>query len=353
MVAMHGDIMKLRILVALLMFYGVSQTANALPSFARKYNTSCNTCHTYAPKLNAFGRAFQANYLNLPKDSGLKVTPTFPISVLTTTRTDSNDVTRSQLAVEGSQFVAADSYSNQDTTISYLLDVQAYGTNRMRQGTIKKGYVAGRMGAFGVAIGQTSPLSFQYDAANRLTDALPLALSVGIDGIALTDPVPTLRLDMFGDGTQGSFLPAGTRLSLGVTADGALGFRDGATVGSQHGSYVIGSLDRMGKRYGVMSYLSGGAALITLSVQQDVNNRLSVLAAGTHVSSGGVPTAGTLEADYSVSTRVVVTGRLDVASRSDFLAAASWYPCVKSRLRVSAEASTRANRTGVVARYYW
>lgn len=335
------------------MFSGVFETANALPSFARKYNTSCSTCHTYVPKLNAFGRAFQANYLNLPKDSGLKVTSALPISVLTTARTASNDVTRSEIAVEGSQFVTADSYSLQESTFSYLVDVQAYGTDRNRQGTMKKGYVGVRTGAFGVAIGQTSPLSFQYDAANRLTDALPLALSLGIDGISLTDPVPTLRVDMFGDGTQGSFLPAGTRLSVGLTADGALGFRDGAKVGSQHGSYVIGSLERMGKRYGLMSYLSGGAALITLSLQQDVTQRLSILAAGTHVSSGSVPTAGTLEADYSVNAHIVVTGRVDVASRSDFLAAASWYPCLQSRLRVSAEASTRANRTGVVARYYW
>lgn len=40
--------------------------ANALPSFARKYGTSCTTCHTVYPKLTPFGEAFRRNGYRFP-----------------------------------------------------------------------------------------------------------------------------------------------------------------------------------------------------------------------------------------------------------------------------------------------
>lgn len=41
--------------------------AKAIPSFARKYKTSCTTCHIAIPKRNAFGEAFRRNGFVLPK----------------------------------------------------------------------------------------------------------------------------------------------------------------------------------------------------------------------------------------------------------------------------------------------
>ncbi|HEO65910.1 MAG TPA: hypothetical protein ENI73_08580, partial [Spirochaetes bacterium] len=37
------------------------EEGNSIPPFARKYKTSCYTCHIAFPKLNAFGRAFKRN----------------------------------------------------------------------------------------------------------------------------------------------------------------------------------------------------------------------------------------------------------------------------------------------------
>jgi hypothetical protein len=48
------------------LFGGEAPTATAVPSFARKYKTSCQTCHVAFPKLNAFGRAFEANGYRFP-----------------------------------------------------------------------------------------------------------------------------------------------------------------------------------------------------------------------------------------------------------------------------------------------
>ncbi len=45
---------------------GDAPDAKAIPVFARKYNTTCFTCHTTPPLLNDFGLRFQANGYELP-----------------------------------------------------------------------------------------------------------------------------------------------------------------------------------------------------------------------------------------------------------------------------------------------
>jgi hypothetical protein len=45
---------------------GLTSTAHAIPAFARKYGTSCQTCHTVYPKLNPFGEAFRRNGYRFP-----------------------------------------------------------------------------------------------------------------------------------------------------------------------------------------------------------------------------------------------------------------------------------------------
>ncbi len=42
--------------------------ASAIPAFARRYETSCTTCHVMPPKLNAFGMAFKNNGYRIPGD---------------------------------------------------------------------------------------------------------------------------------------------------------------------------------------------------------------------------------------------------------------------------------------------
>ncbi len=44
----------------------VASNAHAIPAFARKYETSCLTCHTVYPKLNPFGEAFRRNGYRFP-----------------------------------------------------------------------------------------------------------------------------------------------------------------------------------------------------------------------------------------------------------------------------------------------
>ena len=47
----------------------IASTAHAVPAFARKYQTSCQTCHIVFPKLNAFGEAFRLRGYRLPGET--------------------------------------------------------------------------------------------------------------------------------------------------------------------------------------------------------------------------------------------------------------------------------------------
>jgi hypothetical protein len=59
-----------------LMFSFLIQTAQALPAFARKFQTSCSTCHVSAPKLTAFGESYRLNGKKYgPTLSGLEPYP--------------------------------------------------------------------------------------------------------------------------------------------------------------------------------------------------------------------------------------------------------------------------------------
>ena len=47
--------------------------AAAVPAFSRKYQTSCQTCHSIFPKLNPFGEAFRLNGYHLPGETADQV----------------------------------------------------------------------------------------------------------------------------------------------------------------------------------------------------------------------------------------------------------------------------------------
>jgi hypothetical protein len=61
-------------------FVGLRE-AGAVPSFARKYQTSCQTCHTVYPVLNPFGEAFRRNGYRFPgtDDGEAAKAPTIPL----------------------------------------------------------------------------------------------------------------------------------------------------------------------------------------------------------------------------------------------------------------------------------
>lgn len=72
------------IVASVLAYFGDLREAHAIPSFARKYQTSCQTCHTVYPVLNPFGEAFRRNGYRFPSqkksvDGDAVKTPMIPL----------------------------------------------------------------------------------------------------------------------------------------------------------------------------------------------------------------------------------------------------------------------------------
>ncbi len=54
-------------LFVMLMLVFLAETVQALPTMARRYKTSCSTCHVSVPKLNAFGENVRLNGYQIPE----------------------------------------------------------------------------------------------------------------------------------------------------------------------------------------------------------------------------------------------------------------------------------------------
>jgi len=61
-------VLALGIALFLATMLGRTSRTYGIPAFARKYQTSCSTCHSNYPELNDFGEAFKKNGFRFPKD---------------------------------------------------------------------------------------------------------------------------------------------------------------------------------------------------------------------------------------------------------------------------------------------
>ncbi len=76
---MNSILKKLPVTGGALLIILISQQAQAIPAFARKYNTNCVLCHTNEPRLSAFGQQFKENGYQMPgsSDGGTTAKHTF------------------------------------------------------------------------------------------------------------------------------------------------------------------------------------------------------------------------------------------------------------------------------------
>ena len=59
----------------------LTEESHSVPSFARKYKTSCSTCHYAFPMLNGFGKAFKNNGYRYPAGQDPEMTKEEPVSL--------------------------------------------------------------------------------------------------------------------------------------------------------------------------------------------------------------------------------------------------------------------------------
>ncbi len=86
----------------------VAERADAIPAFARKYGTSCLTCHTVFPKLTPFGEAFRRNGYRFPGvDSDYVKQDTVPLGQDANKKTFPNSVWPGTLPISAPVSVGA------------------------------------------------------------------------------------------------------------------------------------------------------------------------------------------------------------------------------------------------------
>lgn len=323
---------------------------HALPIYARRYEVTCDTCHSVAPRLNSFGLAFQANHFNWPGGAppahrtGLEL---FPISGL---------ATFSQSRFQGSPTTVADFqtlelYVSDGFRLSslgrggYFLDDFA-ATKDVRAGNLENAFVsvpvAGRRGEWAVTTGQFTPLAYQYDALNSLTQSLPVALSGSVDAFSPTDANPGVRLEYFSN--QGRQTADGDYLTVGVPFLGHLTFNSDSRLYGPHGVFAQGFRRKGITSLGLFGYARSGSSLEGVIGTQELRPDLALLgvAALGHDQTGSTRRLS-VEMNYVPLPQVALTGRVEAFSGAggpDTLypvAGITYYPFRQSVFRLTGE----------------
>ncbi len=73
--------LRFSLLLTLILLALAPDSSFSIPAFARKYKTSCATCHNGFPKLNAFGEAFRRNGYQFPAGTDPEFVKEEPVSL--------------------------------------------------------------------------------------------------------------------------------------------------------------------------------------------------------------------------------------------------------------------------------
>ncbi|HEX5322680.1 MAG TPA: hypothetical protein VFW40_02760 [Capsulimonadaceae bacterium] len=344
-------------LVALSTFFLPQPSSQALPIFSRRYNVPCETCHSVPPALNAFGLAFQANRFNWPGGHGPGRSSSllaFPVSAMGI-YSSFHDLTGNR-------------------TITDFQNLQLFVSDGFHLGSLGDGgyfvdYVAavknGRAGEFGdaflslpvvrnhgqlsVTAGQFTPMMYQYDPLNSLTQSLPAALTEAVDGFSFTNPGPGVRLDYFSN--QGRDTAEGNYISVGVPFVGLLTTNSDSKVDGANGVFLQ-AFHRAGTAsLGLFGYDHSGHSIAGAMGTYHWRNKLYLVGAGqiSHDEFGHTQVLS-LEADGILSSQFAVTGRLETMNGEQSatfpVVGITYYPFRPQVIRLAAETTQeRAHRS--------
>ena len=356
--ATAGSKPAIAILWVLLFLWWNFSPAKALPVYARQYRVPCSMCHSVPPRLNKFGYAFQANHFNMPgadPHPKQKLGTYLPITTITTA-SYANDITGRQETVDFRSFELFFSSGlglGPGRQGGFFIDLTAGATGDRTVGDLDDAYVTipllGRRGQLAVTVGQVTPLLYQYDPVNSLTDTLPFGIREGVDNFAFGGSTPMVRLDYFDN--RGKVSPDGNYLSIAVPFRGHLELTRHATVGPGSGLFAH-AFHRWGyTTVGALGYLHKDSSLVGLIGTHAPCNRVYLTGVATLGHEPGLSTSHlALEAEYLPNERLALTGRFELigGDRSDLVtvAAINYYPLSNHYLRLSAESRQRRTDRG-------
>ncbi|RLD26729.1 MAG: hypothetical protein DRI75_11125 [Bacteroidetes bacterium] len=267
----------LTLLTGLILFAPLSKVL-AIPAFARKYKTSCVTCHTVYPKLNSFGVAFKLNGYLFPEgdaeqvkeDPVILVAETYksvwpksiwPGSIPGTTPIAfrlnqafsydaANSATPTKFTVPSAQMFMGGTFNERISFFVSLLLAKGHNTNALQMAYIRLNDLfssALSENALNLRIGQFIPDITNYkNQHNSLTDAL----------YAINTYVPSkgssLALSHRNFGIMGQV--------IGVEANGLITKRMRYALGLSNGNAVFGEDNKAKDFYGKIAYKFGGMA---------------------------------------------------------------------------------------------
>ena len=174
-----------------------TSSVSAIPYFARKFNTACQTCHTFPPHLNQFGLDFVSRGYRMEL---LPAHKTVPLAVWVTQRlefSDTKDFTKSFPnkieVISGGEITDRISYFVEWTALSYQT-TSPDGRLKDRSGRFEDLFLGFQLNdRLSLTAGQFRMLS-QWDASRKLSLSTPVAFSASIGGEpALNSRISSLR----------------------------------------------------------------------------------------------------------------------------------------------------------------
>ena len=364
-------------IAALVLVLCVLRPAMALPQFSRMYGVPCSTCHTAVPQLNRYGYAFQANYFNWPvtvnatrRNNLATELHKIPLSAIATFPGERDSIEKATTT----RFEAVEFYPANGLGIRTKGDVRTGGyfvnvfgvVGRLpegpRAGDLEDAYIAlpisGSRGQLAITLGQTTPLMYQYDPVNSLTDSLPVAL--GSDGLGdpliLTEAVPTVRFDYFNNRARGE--ADGDYVSIGFPFGGRFTLNRYASLRKSEGAYIHAFRRVHGyNTYGLLAHADGdNQSLALISTYAPLPGKVLLTGTGSLGQGKGNPRARQLsvQADYIPFDRLALSGRLDALDAEDnhgrltTVEALTFTPFRQQTLRLSVEAAQGKNTRSII-----
>lgn len=325
--------------------------AQALPMWSRKYEVSCNYCHTVAPSLNKTGEVFLANNFRFIGSEKEKNRPIpFALSAMATWEY-AKPVSG---PAEGPRFAELEIFSGDSFRVgprpayygSYYFDaLVAHGGGDGRTGDLEQAYAvlpfAGSRGQWAFAFGQSVPIMYQYNPSNELFDPAPFAFARGTGTFAPDTAVPGLRVDYFSG--RGNNTRNGDYLTVLAPFNGHVNANSDSSWGGSDGLFVQGF-----RRWGPWSvgpmawvngerHIVGGTATFTAA-------KWRILGALTDNNSGLSGSSGvqfTLQPEYFFNQYLGVQLRLEKGNgggdQDGLAVGATWYPLKQNYLRLAVE----------------
>lgn len=332
--------------------------SEALPVYSRQFKVPCSSCHTVPPRLNKLGFSFQANHFNWPgsaprpKEDSSRYLPITTI----TTASYQNDITGKQQTGDFRSFELFFSSGlglGNGRMGGYFIDLTAAATGGTTIGNLDNAYISvplmGRRGQLAVTFGQVTPLLYQYDPVNSLTDTLPYGFSEGVDNFTFGGSTPMIRLDYFDN--RGKISADGNYLGVAIPFRGHLELTRNGAVGPGSGIFAH-AFHRWGyTTIGALGYIHKDSNLIGLVGTKSVLNRVYLTGVATLGHEPGLNTTHlAMEAEYLPNRRFSFTGRVELigGDRSELtsVAAINYYPFSSQFLRLSAESRQRSADRG-------